>query len=115
MANTEAITRISLLTAELLEIKKVARVEVKQINFNPLQKTGLHRHPCDVVGCVTKGSIRFQVEGKTSQILNEGDAFFEPANCNVKHFDNDSATEPATFIAFYLLGKDENKLIEMLE
>jgi hypothetical protein len=31
------------------------------------------------------------------------------------HFDNASATQPMTFIAFYLLGEDERELIRMLE
>lgn len=47
--------------------------------------------------------------------LKAGDAFFEPANTKILHFDNASAIEPMTFIAFYLLGKGEDELIRMLE
>jgi hypothetical protein len=47
--------------------------------------------------------------------LPEGSAFLEPVNSKIVHFDNASSREPATFIAFYLLGEDDQKLIEMLE
>jgi hypothetical protein len=36
--------------------------------------------------------------------LPEDSAFFEPANGKIVQFDNASPQDPATFIAFYLLG-----------
>lgn len=109
------IVRKELLTAALAGRKDVARVEIKQINFAPSQQTGLHRHPCPVVGYVAHGSIRFQVEGQPAQLLTEGSAFFEPAGAKVVRFDNASSDAPATFVAFYLLGPDDRRIIEMLD
>ena len=40
--------------------------------------------------------------------------FFEPANVPIPHFDNSSDTEPAAFIACYLLAPGQDQLIEML-
>ena len=65
------------------------------------------------MGVVTEGTIAFQIEGETVQYLNAGDAFYEPANVRVAHFDNDGDT-PVKFIAFYLLGRNENELIRIL-
>jgi hypothetical protein len=47
--------------------------------------------------------------------LKAGDAFHEPRNAHIVHFDNASDTTPASFIAFYLLGAGEDRLIEMLD
>lgn len=77
------------------------------------QETGLHLHPCPVVGTITQGSIRFQIAGHSEKILRAGDAFFEPAHTRIAHFDA-TAEGPAKFIACYLLGQDEDALIEML-
>ena len=110
----QQIIRKDLLTA-LVGDKSVGRVEIKQIDFAPDQKTGVHQHPCPVVGYVARGTILFQVEGQPPKSLPEGSAFFEPANTKIVHFDNASPRAPATFIAFYLLGNDDQKLIEMLE
>ncbi len=81
--------------------------------MGPKQKAPLHLHPCPVVGVVTEGTISFQIEGDIVQYLNVGDAFYEPANVRVAHFDNDGET-PAKFTAFYLLGKNEDELIRIL-
>src|SRR5271156_4691661 len=101
----ERITRVPLLTANLVSGKNVARVAVKKISLGPSQRTGLHHHPCPVVGLITKGSIHFQVEGESPRNLGEGDAFYEPSEKTVLHFDNASSTQTADFVAFYLLGK----------
>ncbi|MDP1602278.1 MAG: cupin domain-containing protein [Legionella sp.] len=111
----DSIVRIPLLTAHLTHEKLVDRMEIKKINFSPSQQTGLHLHPCPVVGYIAKGSIYFQVEGKKAKILHEGDAFFEPANVKILHFDNLSKRDGSSFIAFYLLGKTDKDLIKLLE
>ncbi|HWZ96739.1 MAG TPA: cupin domain-containing protein [Candidatus Dormibacteraeota bacterium] len=111
----QTINRKPLLTAALEQLKSTQRVEIKQIDFAPSQQTGLHNHPCPVVGYIAKGTVLFQVEGEEPRTLNAGDAFFEPPNKTMLHFDNASNTEPMTFIAFYLLGEKETELIHMLE
>ena len=67
-----------------------------------------------MVGCVLSGVIRFQVFDEPEQTLLTGDAFFEPANVEIPHFDNASDTEPTVFVACYLLPPGEERLIEML-
>lgn len=109
------ISRKALLTATLDEEKSVTKVEIKKIDLAPGQRAGLHFHPCPVVGYVATGVIQFQIEGEAPQVLSAGHAFFEPANRRIAHFDNASPDEPASFVAFYLLGAHENQLIEMIE
>ncbi len=43
-----------------------------------------------------------------------GDPFDEPAGIEVPHFDNAFTSEPAIFLACYLLPPRETRLIEML-
>ena len=65
---SRAIERKALLTAPLPNPGPIERVEIKQIDLAPAQATGLHRHPCDVVGYVASGSIVYQVEGQPSRV-----------------------------------------------
>jgi quercetin dioxygenase-like cupin family protein len=111
----QQIVRKDVLTAVIEGRKDVARVEIKEIDFAPSQRTGLHRHPCPVVGYVAAGAVRVQVEGQAPRVVTAGEAFFEPAHTTIRQFDNVSPREPAKFVAFYLLGTDEHQLIEMLE
>jgi quercetin dioxygenase-like cupin family protein len=109
------IVRVQLLDAALEGRPEIGQVRGARIELAPGQAAGRHRHPCDVVGYVAAGAIRFQVEGEDEQILRAGDAFHEPAGAPIAHFDNASTDEPATFIAFYLLTPGEDRLIEMLD
>jgi len=63
------IIRKSLLSASVAGGKCVTRVEVKQIDLQPGQRTGYHLHAIPVVGFIARGSIRFQIEGGPVQIL----------------------------------------------
>jgi quercetin dioxygenase-like cupin family protein len=109
------IVRKHLLSAPLHGGRKVSRVEIKQIELQPGQETGLHLHPIPVVGYIVRGTIRFQLEGGPLLLLPAGSGFFEPADIRVLHFDNASTREPVTFIAHYLLGEGDERLIEMLQ
>ena len=66
-----------------------------------------------VIGVITAGSVYFEVKGEAPRVLNPGDAFFEPANAHVPHFD--AQEKGATFIAHYLLGEDEHELLKMID
>ena len=111
----QTIQRIPLLTANLETEKTLKKTDIKRIDFSPLQKTGLHTHPVPVVGYIAEGTIYFQIEGEEAKILKTGDAFFEPENVKILHFDNPSKINSARFIAFYLLGKDDKEIIKMLK
>lgn len=114
MTSQRTIDRQPLLTALMEDKTRVTQVQVARINLEPGQHAGLHYHPVPVVGYIAQGAIRFQVEGRNDQILNTGDAFHEPANTRILHFDNASEQAPASFIAFYLLDQPNQSLIEML-
>lgn len=106
------IIRRALLTAQIDGTKTIDRVEVQAISFPANQQSPVHLHPCPVVGLVTEGTIRFQIDGQESQDLHAGDAFFEPAHTRILHFD--ALDGPASFVAYYLLSQDDSDLIVIL-
>ena len=115
MTQPAAPVRTPLLTAQFPQIKPTDRVEVVRVEMPPGQKAPLHIHVPPVVGYIVSGRIRFQLEGQAEVVLKAGDAFFEPAMARVSAFDNASATESATFIAYYLLGKDDREMITFVK
>ena len=89
--------------------QNVSVVEIKEVRLAVGQPVPKHFHACSVVGYIASGSVLFQVEGEESKILHEGDAFHEPRNKVILHFDNASDSKPLVFIAFYLKeGNEEN-------
>lgn len=107
------VVRTPLLTAVLEGAPTVERVEVKRVELGPNLASGAHLHPCPVVGVVTEGSVYFQIDGEPARVLHPGDAFYEPANVRVLHFD--AQGQGATFLANYLLQSPDQELIRMLE
>ena len=109
----EKLRREDLLQAAL-DHETVSNVEIKKVVIPKAMGAGKHLHPCPVVGYVVSGKVLFQVEGEEEKILNQGEAFYEPKNKTILHFDNASAEEPLVFIAFYLKEAGE-ELIKMLD
>jgi quercetin dioxygenase-like cupin family protein len=109
----EKVTREDLLQA-LLQHETVSTVEIKKITIPKGMASGKHLHPCPVVGYIVTGNVLFQEEGKEQQLLKAGDAFYEPRNKTILHFDNASTDESLIFIAFYLKEANE-ELIKMLD
>ena len=107
-AQQKFVVRKDLLTA--LVSQHVANVEVKEVTMAGGEKAPTHLHPCPVVGYVKTGKVLFQIEGEEEIILNEGDAFFEPKNKKVLHFDNALKSEPLTFIALYMKEAGEDNV-----
>jgi quercetin dioxygenase-like cupin family protein len=83
------------------------RVEAYRVELPPGQPRGLHTHPGPVTGYVERGRIAFQRDGQPVRELRPGDVFCEPAGEAIRRFDNLSGSEPAIFIAFYLLSGDQ--------
>lgn len=108
MAQQNQPTRKELLNA--LVNQNVSVVEIKTVTMPEGTKAPKHLHPCPVVGYVVSGSVLFQIEGEESCILKQGDAFYEPRNKTILHFDNASTEQPLTFVAFYLKEKDEETI-----
>ncbi len=111
MANVEVV-RVPVLTAHLVPARLIENVAVKQVTFLPLQKTFAHTHPFPMLGYITKGEVYFQLSGQQPQTLTVGQSFYEPANVLIMHFDN-LTKEPVTFMAYYLLEKDQADSIKM--
>jgi quercetin dioxygenase-like cupin family protein len=91
--------------------QKISIVEVKLVTLSEGQPVPKHYHPCPVVGYVVSGSVLFQVEGQESKILKAGDAFYEPKDKIILHFDNASKNESLSFVAFYLKEQDEENIV----
>jgi quercetin dioxygenase-like cupin family protein len=106
------IERRNLLAANLGG-RKVTTADMREIRFQPGQRTGRHLHPCAVVGYIVEGTAVYQIEGEAEQMLPTGSAFYEPADKVIAKFNNASTSETMTFIACYLLDGEQD-LIRML-
>ncbi|OCA69851.1 hypothetical protein BBH99_14605 [Chryseobacterium contaminans] len=107
MAQKSPIARKELLKASMNQ--KVTVAEVQEITMEGGQTAPRHLHPCPVIGIIKSGEAVFQIEGEESIVLHEGDAFYEPKNVNILHFDNASKEKPLVFTATYLKeGHEEN-------
>ncbi|WP_227413207.1 cupin domain-containing protein [Chryseobacterium culicis] len=107
MAQQKAISRKELLKTALDQ--NVKSTEIQEITMAAGQGAPEHLHPCPVVGIINSGEAVFQIEGHEKVLLREGDAFYEPKNVKILHFDNSSAEKPLVFTAIYLKeGNEEN-------
>jgi quercetin dioxygenase-like cupin family protein len=111
MPKDEIVRKI--LPTQPIPSKEVRTVDIREITLSPGQKAGYHRHPCPVFGLIKSGEVLFQIEGRDKKVLHAGEAFYEPQGLPIVAFDNASATNPMTFVAFYLVDR-ESQLIEML-
>ena len=91
--------------------RPVSHVDVREIGLAPGQAGPLHKHPCPVVGYIISGSALYQAKGQAPITLRAGDAFYEPANVVITHFDNASKTEPVRFVINYLMDKEKEFII----
>lgn len=89
------------------EPRSVVTIEAGNFYFQKGQLAPVHSHAAPAIGYIVKGKIFYQVEGERPQLLKEGDAFYEPANRRILHFDNVSATEEAVFMDFNLQRQGE--------
>lgn len=112
MAQTQSLRKD--LLQVLLTKQPLSQIDIKQVTIPVGQVAPKHTHPCPVVGYVTSGSVLFQIEGEEKRVIQQGEAFYEPKDKVILHFDNDSPQEPLTFIAFYLKQADE-ALIELVK
>ena len=104
---------------ELLKAKlggwNVSTADVREIRLAPGQQSGRHLHPCAVLGYIAEGTAVYQIEGEPEQVLPAGSAFFEAPQKIISNFGNASATDPMTFIAFYLLDGEQDLITMMQE
>lgn len=107
MAQQKTISRRELLKTAIDQ--KINSTEIQEITIPAGVQVPAHLHPCPVVGIIKSGEAVFQIEGQQKVILHEGEAFYEPKNVKILHFDNASAKKPLVFTAIYLKeGNEEN-------
>lgn len=98
-------------TKKLLSVefasREVVKVEAGNFYFKKGQPAPIHTHVAPAIGYITKGAILYQVEGEDLQLLNTGDAFYEPVGKRILRFDNVSTTEEAIFVDFNLQQEGE--------
>jgi quercetin dioxygenase-like cupin family protein len=73
-----------------------------EVTYPPGGSSSPHSHPCPVIGYVLKGAVRMQVKGGTEAVYRAGDSFYEEPNGIHMVSKNASATEPATFLAYFI-------------
>jgi quercetin dioxygenase-like cupin family protein len=78
------------------------QVTTVEVTYPPGGASTPHSHPCPVIGYVLKGAVRMQVKGGAENIYRAGDSFYEEANGIHMVSKNASATEAATFLAYFI-------------
>ncbi|PSL47885.1 quercetin dioxygenase-like cupin family protein [Chitinophaga niastensis] len=96
---------------QILAKTSIEEVRMDQITFAPGQGAPVHHHPCEVYGYVVSGEILYQPAGEEAVLLHTGDAFREAAGQEITAFKNAHDDKPATFVAIYLLKKNQSNII----
>lgn len=68
----------------------------------PDQSMG-HTHPGSVYVYVTKGSVRFGIQGQPARVVHAGESAFEPVGAVHTILENTSTTKPASAIAIMIV------------
>lgn len=108
MAQQKSPSRKELLKEKVKQ--EISNVEAQEITMRAGQTGPKHLHPCPVIGYIKSGEVLFQIEGEEKKVLKTGDAFYEPKNINILHFDNHSKIEDLVFVTFYLKEPDEENI-----
>jgi len=83
------------------------KVTLVEVTYGPGEYSHAHSHPCPVVGYVIAGAVRMQVKGEAETIYKAGDTFYEAPHGVHAVSANASATEPATFLAYFVCDHEE--------
>lgn len=62
-----------------------------------------HRHPGSVYVYVTKGTVRFGIEGQPVEVVHTGESAFEPVGAIHTILESTSTSKPATVIAVMIV------------
>ena len=77
-------------------------VQVIRVRYAPGASSKPHSHACPVVVYVLDGAIRSQVRGQAAATYAAGESFYEAPNGVHQISANASATQPATFLAYFV-------------
>jgi quercetin dioxygenase-like cupin family protein len=84
----------------------VVRLEIPPKPAQPSassDKLFAHRHPGSVYVYVTKGTVRFGIEGQPVEVVHAGESAFEPVGAVHTILENTSTKKPATVIAVMIV------------
>jgi quercetin dioxygenase-like cupin family protein len=82
------------------------KATIVEVHYGPGESSAQHTHPCAVIGYVLEGAIRTQVKGEAEATYSVGESFYEAPNGVHAVSANASATEPATFLAYFVCDRD---------
>jgi quercetin dioxygenase-like cupin family protein len=87
-------------------------VQAVRVDYEPGGFTvGTHRHPAGAYVYVIEGSVLFGIDGREPVRLEAGESFYEAPGALHSVSRNASADQPASLIAFFVLGKDETATV----
>jgi quercetin dioxygenase-like cupin family protein len=81
-------------------------VTVVEVNYGPGESSPRHSHPCPVTGYVVEGTLRTQVQGKSEEIYNAGESFYEAPNGVHLISANASDRLPLKLLAYFVCDHD---------
>jgi quercetin dioxygenase-like cupin family protein len=82
------------------------RVTIIEVTYRPGESSPSHTHACPVIGFVIQGTIRMKVKGEPERIYKNGQSFYEAPNGVHEVSANDSKTDPARFLAYFVCDRD---------
>ena len=86
-------------------------VQAVRVDYEPGGFSPVHRHPAGAYVYMIDGSVMFGVDGDEPVLLKAGDTFYEPPGALHSVSRNASQDVPASFIAFFVLGEDEDPTV----
>lgn len=81
-------------------------VKITEVTYPPGGSSAPHRHTCPVIGYVTEGALRVQVQGEPESTYTAGQTFYEAPHALHLVSANASMERPARFLAFFTCGGD---------
>jgi putative oxidoreductase len=81
-------------------------VQMEVVNFPPRSSSAAHRHPCPTFGYLLQGQLESVFEG-THHNYKQGDSFYESTNGLHAVTRNNSMTDTAKLLVFFIAEKDK--------
>ena len=87
-------------------------VQAIRVDYEPGGFTrGTHRHPAGAYVYVIEGSVIFGLDDLDPFVLKTGESFYEPPGALHSVSRNASEDQPASLIAFFVLGEGESATV----
>jgi quercetin dioxygenase-like cupin family protein len=80
-------------------------VNVVRVDYDPGGYSAEHRHPDGAYVYVIEGSVVFGIDDQEPFVLKAGDSFYEPPGALHRVSRNASDEQPASMLAFFVLGE----------